>query len=54
MGSDQVAPARNAKIEADLSSAQEAAAEAKKRAELAANDMFQLYANLLSVDAKYT
>jgi hypothetical protein len=50
---DQVAPALRAEIEADLSSAQEAAAEAKNRAELAAKDMFQLYANLLSIDAKY-
>lgn len=50
---DQVAPALRAEIEAELSSAQEAAVEAKNRAELAANDMFQLYANLLSVDAKY-
>ena len=50
---DQVAPALQAKIEAELSSAQEAATEAKNRAEAAANDMFQLYANLLSVDAKY-
>ncbi len=41
---DQVAPAQQAKIEAELSSAQEAAAEAKNRAEMAANDMFQLYA----------
>ncbi len=51
---DQVAPVLQAEIEADLSSAQEAAAEAKNRAELAANDMFQLYANLLSINAKYT
>ena len=50
---DQVAPALQAEIEAELSSAQEAAVEAKNRAELAANDMFQLYENLLSVDAKY-
>ena len=50
---DQVAPALRAKIEAELSSAQEAATEAENRAEAAANDMFQLYANLLSVDAKY-
>ena len=50
---DQVAPALRAEIEAELSSAQEATTEAKNRAEAAANDMFQLYANLLSIDAKY-
>ncbi len=50
---DQVAPALQAEIEVELSSAQEAATEAKNRAEAAANDMFQLYANLLSIDAKY-
>ncbi len=49
---DQVAPALRAQIEAELSSAQ-AATEAKNRAEAAANDMFQLYTNLLSIDAKY-
>ncbi len=49
----QVAPMLQAKIEAELSSAQEAAAEAKNRAELTANDTFQLCAYLLSVDAKY-
>ncbi len=49
---DQVAPALQAKIEADFSSAQEAAAKAKNRAEVAANNMFQLYANLLSINAK--
>jgi hypothetical protein len=53
VANDQVALALRAKIEADLSSAQEAAAEAKNRAELAANYMFQLYENLLSIDAKY-
>ncbi len=50
---DQVTPALWAKIEADVSAAQEAAVEAKNRSEMAANDMFQLYKNLLSVDAKY-
>jgi hypothetical protein len=50
---DQIAPALQAKIEAELNAAQEAVTEAKNRAEAAANDMFQLYANLLSVDAKY-
>ncbi len=54
MANDQVAPVLQAEIEADLSSAQEVAAEAKNRTELAANDMFQLYANLLSINAKYT
>ncbi len=53
MANDQVAPVLRAEIEAELSSAQEAAAEAKNWAELSANDMFQLYANLLSIDAKY-
>jgi hypothetical protein len=51
---DQVAPALQAKIKVDLNTAQEAAVQAKIKAELAANDMFQLYANLLSVNAKYT
>ncbi len=50
---DKVAPAQ-AEIEAELSSAQEAVAEAKVKANQAASDMFQLYANLLSVDAKFT
>ncbi len=50
---DQVAPALQAKIKAVLCSAQEAAAEAKGKADQAASDMFQLYANLLSVDAKF-
>jgi hypothetical protein len=53
VANNQVAPALRAKIEADLSSAQETAAEAKNRAEMAANNMFQLYANLLSFDTKY-
>ncbi len=43
----QVAPMLQAEIEA------EPTAEAKNRAELAANDMFQLYAILLSISAKY-
>ena len=50
---DQVAPALQAKIKAVLCSAQEAAAEAKGKADQAASDMFKLYANLLSVDAKF-
>ncbi len=50
---DQVAPMLQAEIEAELSSAQEAAAEAKGKADQAASDMFQLYANLLSVDANF-
>jgi hypothetical protein len=50
---DQVAPVLQAEIKDELSSAQEAAAEAKGKADQAANDMFQLYANLLSVDAKF-
>ncbi len=51
---DQVAPMLQTKIEAELNSAQEAAAEAKNRAELAANDIFQLYANWLCINKKYT
>ncbi len=51
---DKVAPALQAEIKVELSSAQEAVAEAKGRADQAASDMFQLYANLLSVDAKFT
>ncbi len=49
MANDQVAPGLQAKTETELSSAQEAATEAKNRAELAANDMFQLY----TINAKY-
>ena len=41
------------RCEPKLNTAQEATVQAKIKAELAANDMFQLYANLLSVDAKY-
>jgi hypothetical protein len=51
---DQVVPALSAELEDELSSAQqEAVAEAKNRAELAANSMFQQYTNLLSINAKY-
>ena len=46
---NQAAPVLQAEIEAELSSAQEAVAEAKGNADQAASDMF---ANLLSVDAK--
>jgi hypothetical protein len=38
----------------DLKKAREAAEKAKAKAELAAQDMFQFCANLLSVHAKYT
>jgi hypothetical protein len=38
----------------DIEKAKEAAEKAKAKAELAAMDMFQLDANLLSVDTKYT
>jgi hypothetical protein len=38
----------------DLEKAKEAAENAKAKAESAAKDMFQFYANLLSVDAKYS
>jgi hypothetical protein len=38
----------------DLKKAKEAAENAKAKAESAAQDMFQFYTNLLSVDAKYT
>jgi hypothetical protein len=51
---NQVAPMLQAEIKAELSSAQEAAAEANGKADQAARNMFQLYANLLSVDAKFT
>jgi hypothetical protein len=37
----------------DLEKAREAAENTKAKAESAAKDMFQFYANLLSVDAKY-
>jgi hypothetical protein len=37
----------------DLEKAKEAPEKAKAKAGLAAQDMFQLYANLLSIDAKY-
>jgi hypothetical protein len=37
----------------DLEKAKEAAEKAKAKAELAAQDMFQLNPNVLSVDAKY-
>jgi hypothetical protein len=37
----------------DLEKAKEAAEKAKVKAELAAQEMFQLYENLLSIDAKY-
>jgi hypothetical protein len=38
----------------NLKKAKETAEKAKAKAKLAAQDMLQLYANLLSVDAKYT
>jgi hypothetical protein len=38
----------------DLEKAREATEKAKVKAELAAQDMFQFYVNLLSVDAKYS
>jgi hypothetical protein len=47
VANDQVAPVLQAKIEAELSSAQDATAEAKNRAELAANDMFQIFCLLM-------
>jgi hypothetical protein len=37
----------------DIKKAKEAAEKAKAKVELATADMFQLYANLLSVNAKY-
>jgi hypothetical protein len=37
----------------ELKKAKEAVEKAKAKAELAAQEMFQLYANLLSVDAQY-
>jgi hypothetical protein len=39
--------------QSDLEKAREAAEKAKVKAELAAQDMFQFYVNLLSVNAKY-
>jgi hypothetical protein len=43
----------HATIKAELKQALEAAEEATTRRDKAAEDMFQLYANLLSVDARY-
>jgi hypothetical protein len=47
-------PDLQAKYVSDVKQAKEAVEKAKAKAELAVMDMFQLYANLLSIDAKYT
>ncbi len=46
-------PDLQAEYVSDIMKAKEAAEKAKAKAELAAMDMFQLYANLVSLDAKY-
>ncbi len=50
---DTPEPDLQAVYQLDLNKAREAAEKAKVKAELAAQDMFQFYPNLLSVDAKY-
>ncbi len=51
--SDKSSAALRAKTKAELKQALEAVAEATAQRDKAAADMFQLYANLLSVDARY-
>ncbi len=51
---DDSSAALHAKTKADLKQAAQAAVEATTLRDKAAADMFQLYANLLSVDARYT
>jgi hypothetical protein len=51
---DTPEPDLQAIYQLDLKKAKEATETAKDKAELAAQEMFQLYANLLSIDAKYT
>jgi hypothetical protein len=46
-------PTFHATLEADITKANAAVLESKTKADQAAADMFQLYANLLSMDAKY-
>ncbi len=50
---DSPEPDLQAMYQLDLKKAREAAENARAKAESAAQDMFQFYANLLSVDAKY-
>jgi hypothetical protein len=50
---DTPEPGLRAIYKLDLKKAQEAAEETKVKVELAAQDMLQFHANLLSVDAKY-
>jgi hypothetical protein len=50
---DASEPELQAIYQLDLEKAKEAAENARAKAESAANDMIQFYANLLSVDAKY-
>jgi hypothetical protein len=47
-------PALQTDIVSEIKQAQEATDKAKAKGEQAAVDMFQLYANLLSVNAKYS
>jgi hypothetical protein len=46
-------PNLRAKYQSNLEKAKEAAEKAKVKVELTAQEMFQLYVNLLSIDAKY-
>ncbi len=49
----QAEPALQAEYVSDIKQAQDAAEKAKAKAEQAGLDMFQLYANLLSINTKY-
>ncbi len=51
--SDESSATLRATIKAELKQALEAVEEATTKCDKAAEDMFQLYANLLSVDARY-
>jgi hypothetical protein len=51
---DASEPNLGANFQLDLKKTKEAAENTKAKTESAAKDMFQFYANLLSVDAKYT
>ena len=50
---DASEPDRQAVYQLDLKKAKESAENARAKVESAAQDMFQFYANLLSVDTKY-
>jgi hypothetical protein len=50
---DTSGPNLQASFQLDLEKANKATENAKAKAKLAAKDMFQLYTNLLFVDAKY-